>query len=262
MCDVLLEVRNLVKCFRSPRGEPLVVLDGLSFSVRRGEFLTIVGPSGAGKTTLLNLLARIEPFTAGEVRIQSQRIRAGDEEAPDPGCSCRIGYVTQDDSLLPWRTALENVLLPLQFQRRCAPYAGARELMRMVGLAGFENHYPRELSGGMRKRVALIRTLVYDPPIILMDEPFASVDAEMRATLQEDLLRLCAARQKTVVFVTHDITEAITLGDRTLVLSSRPAHLRNEHVIDIPRPRDVRGVLADSAFAPLYRAIRANVAEP
>jgi NitT/TauT family transport system ATP-binding protein len=237
------------------------VIQGLSFSVNEGEFLTLIGPSGAGKTTLLNMIAQIDAANGGEVRFQSQLAPIGDPKALKPGLSCQIGYVTQDDNLLPWRTTLQNVLFPLDVQGRLNDEGRARAdmLIRAVGLAGFENHFPHELSGGMRKRAALIRTLVYDPPVILMDEPFGALDAQTRAHLQEDLLKLWELGRKTIVFVTHDIAEAIALADRTLVLTRAPAHIAGEHIITIPRPRDVRGIMTHPDFAPLYQRIRAQV---
>jgi NitT/TauT family transport system ATP-binding protein len=259
----LLEVSDLSKRFapRAGRDPSPWVIQNLSFAVSEGEFLTIIGPSGSGKTTLLNMIAQIDIASAGEVRFQSQPAPTGDPKALNPGLSCKIGYVTQEDNLLPWRTTLENVLFPLRVQGRLtdATRAHAEMLIRAVGLAGFQNHYPHELSGGMRKRASLIRTLVYDPPVILMDEPFGALDAQTRSHLQEDLLRLWNLGRKTIIFVTHDIAEAIALGDRTLVLSRPPAKIAGEHAIAIPRPRDVRGILTHPDFAGLYERIRAQV---
>ncbi len=258
----LLEVRDLSKRFdaRHGHGTPWVI-QGLSFSVDDGEFLTLVGPSGAGKTTLLNMIAQIDCANGGEVRFQSELAPIGDPKALKPGLACRIGYVTQDDNLLPWRTTLQNVLFPLDVQGRLNAETRARAdmLIRAAGLAGFEHHYPHELSGGMRKRAALIRTLVYDPPVILMDEPFGALDAQTRTQLQEDLLTLWNLGRKTIVFVTHDIAEAIALADRALVLSRAPARIVGEHAITIARPRDIRGIMTHPDFAALYQRIRAQV---
>jgi NitT/TauT family transport system ATP-binding protein len=259
----LLEIRDLSKRFaqRAGRDAPPWVIQDLSFSVTEGEFLTIIGPSGSGKTTLLNMIAQIDAASGGVVRFQSHTAPVGDPKALKPGLACQIGYVTQEDNLLPWRTTLQNVLFPLQVQGRLNDQtrAHAQMLIRTVGLAGFETHYPHELSGGMRKRASLIRTLVYDPPVILMDEPFGALDAQTRATLQEDLLRLWNLGRKTIVFVTHDITEAIALGDRTLVLSRAPARIVGDHRITIPRPRDIRGIMTHPEFGALYQCIRAEV---
>ena len=261
--EPLLEVRDLSKRFaaRAGRDTPSWVIQDLSFSVRDGEFLTIIGPSGSGKTTLLNMIAQIDTASGGAVWFQSQSAPLNDPKALKPGLSCKIGYVTQEDNLLPWRTTLQNVLFPLKVQGRLndKTRSHAEMLIRAVGLAGFEQHYPHELSGGMRKRASLIRTLVYDPPVILMDEPFGALDAQTRTQLQEDLLRLWNLGRKTIIFVTHDIAEAIALGDRTLVLSRAPASIAGEHVIAIPRPRDIRGIMTHPDFSTLYQRIRAQV---
>ena len=263
MSELLLDIRRLGKRFAARAGReptPWVIQD-LSFSVGEGEFLTIVGPSGAGKTTLLNMIAQIDVANDGEVRFQSEVAPIGDPKALKPGLGCRIGYVTQDDHLLPWRTTLQNVLFPLTVQGRLNDETRGRAemLIRTVGLGGFEGHYPHELSGGMRKRASLIRTLVYDPPVILMDEPFGALDAQTRSQLQQDLLRLWNLGRKTIIFVTHDIAEAIALGDRTLVLSRAPSRIAGEHAIAIPRPRDVHGIMSHPDFNALYQRIRAQV---
>ena len=187
MEEPLLEIRGLSKRFAKRSGRELApwIIQDLTFSVSEGEFLTIIGPSGAGKTTLLNIIAQIDVASGGEVRFQSQFAPVDDPKALQPGLTCRIGYVTQDDHLLPWRTTLQNVLFPLTVQGRLNAETRTRAemLIRTVGLGGFENHYPHELSGGMRKRAALIRTLVYNPPVILMDEPFGALDAQTRTQL-------------------------------------------------------------------------------
>jgi NitT/TauT family transport system ATP-binding protein len=258
-----LEIRNLGKRFPTRQGRepsPWVIRD-LSFSVREGELLTIIGPSGSGKSTLLNMIAQIDAATSGEILVQGKAFEGHDAKSLRPGLDRRIGYVTQDDNLLPWRTTMENVLFPLEVQGRLNSETRARTemLVRAVGLAGFERYYPHELSGGMRKRAALIRTLSYDPPVILMDEPFAAVDAQTRLQLQEDLLRLWTLGRKTIVFVTHDIAEAIALGDRALVLTKQPTRVASDHIIPIPRPRNVKDIFALEGFAGLYEKIRAQV---
>jgi NitT/TauT family transport system ATP-binding protein len=260
----LLEVRGLGKRFapRAARGEAFWAIRDLSFAVREGEFLTVVGPSGSGKSTLLNLIAQIDSPTEGEIRFRDRSI-AGPASGPlRPGFDRQFGYVTQDDTLLPWRTLLDNVLFPLRVQGRLSAETSTRaaELMRAVGLDGFERYYPHELSGGMRKRAALIRTLVYDPPVILMDEPFGALDAQTRTQLQADLLALWNLGRKTIVFVTHDIAEAIALGDRTLVVTRAPARVQDERPIPIPRPRDVRNIFVTDGFAETYDRIRKELA--
>ncbi len=259
----LLEIRALGKRFpaRPGREPPPWVIKDLSFSVADGEFLTIVGPSGAGKSTLLNIIAQTDTASAGDILLNSTSVTTRDPRALKPGIERRIGYVTQDDTLLPWRSTLDNVLFALDVQGKLDDEGRGRaqQLIQAVGLAGFEKYYPHELSGGMRKRTALIRTLVYDPPIILMDEPFAAVDAQTRTQLQADLLRLWEMGRKTIVFVTHDITEAIALGDRALVLSKQPSRIAAEHAIPIPRPRNVKDIFALPGFAETYERIRADV---
>jgi NitT/TauT family transport system ATP-binding protein len=259
----LIEIRELGKRFpaREGREPPPWVIRDLSFAVRPGELLTIIGPSGAGKSTLLNMIAQIETISAGEIVFDGETATVQDPRALRPGFDRRIGYVTQDDNLLPWRTTIDNVLFPIEVQGRlnAQTRAHAEMLIRAVGLAGFERYYPHELSGGMRKRAALIRTLAYDPPVILMDEPFAAVDAQTRTQLQADLLRLWELGRKTIIFVTHDIAEAIALGDRALVLSRQPARIAAEHAIPIPRPRNVADIFALEGFAGIYERIRAAI---
>src|SRR6266540_978423 len=259
----MLEIRDLSKRFDGRHGRdvsPWIIQD-LSFAVSEGEFLTLIGPSGAGKTTLLNMIAQIDTVTAGEIAFNGQAVNTHDPRSLRPGFDRRIGYVTQDDNLLPWRTTIDNVLFPIEVQGRLndETRAHAEMLIRAVGLAGYERYYPHELSGGMRKRAALIRTLAYDPPMILMDEPFGAVDAQTRMQLQADLLRLWELGRKTIIFVTHDITEAIALGDRALVLSRQPARIAAEHVIPIPRPRNVHDIFALDGFAAVYEHIRAAI---
>ena len=259
----MLEVKSLGKRFpaRAGREPPPWIIQDMTFSVGAGELLTIVGPSGAGKSTLLNIIAQIDVASAGEIVFDGESIVSAERKALRPGLDRRIGYVTQDDNLLPWRTTIDNVLFPIEVQGRIddAARARAQELIEAVGLKGFERYYPHELSGGMRKRAALIRTLVYDPPMILMDEPFAAVDAQTRTQLQEDLLRLWSLKRKTIIFVTHDITEAIALGDRALVLTRRPARIAAEHPIPIPRPRNVRDIFTMPGFPAIHERLRKDV---
>jgi NitT/TauT family transport system ATP-binding protein len=256
----VLEVQRLGKRFepRAGRGEAFWAIRDLSFEVGEGELLTIVGPSGSGKSTLLNLIAQIDAPTDGEIRFRGRAIADAASRTLRPGFDRQFGYVTQEDTLLPWRTLGENALFPLRVQGRLDPASRARaaELIRAAGLEGFERYYPHELSGGMRKRGALIRTLVYDPPVILMDEPFGALDAQTRTQLQADLLRLWNLGRKTIVFVTHDIAEAIALGDRTLVFTRAPARVLSEHRIGIPRPRDVRNIYVADGFPETYERIR------
>ncbi len=256
----ILEVRGLAKRFppRSGQASSPWILADLSFCVAEQEFLTIVGPSGAGKSTLLNILAQVDDATEGRILFRGEAIRTANGTQLKPGWNCQIGYVTQDDNLLPWRTMIENVMLPLRLQGRLDVGAKDRvaELLRATNLIGFEGYYPHELSGGMRKRASLIRTLAYDPPIILMDEPFSAVDAQTRAHLQQDLLRLWNLGRKTIIFVTHDISEAIALGDRLLVLSKSPAKVIAEHPISIRRPRDLGNIYKLEGFGDIFECVR------
>ena len=260
----LLELQDLGKQFPSTNAAvpgPWIVR-GLSLSLREGEFVTLLGPSGAGKSTILNMIAQVEPPSEGRILLRGQTV--WDSAAPrplQPGLARQIGYVTQDDNLLPWRTLLENVLFGLEIEGpvQAADQARAQEMMQAVGLADYAGYYPHQLSGGMRKRAALIRTLVYDPPIILMDEPFGALDAETRRQLQSDLQALWALKRKTIVFVTHDIAEAIALGDRVVLLRRAPARLIGSHEVALERPRIVDDILTRPDFVRLYEAIRAQV---
>jgi NitT/TauT family transport system ATP-binding protein len=257
-----LEVKGLSKRFAARGGQKDApwILSDLSFSVADGEFLTMVGPSGAGKTTLLNILCQVDAATGGEVVFRGRSVNLG-RTAPEPGWQCQMGYVTQEDNLLPWRTLIDNVTFPLKVQGRLDAQAMERvqTLLKAVNLTGFERYYPHELSGGMRKRASLVRTLAYDPPIILMDEPFGAVDAQTRTQLQQDLLRLWNLGRKTIVFVTHDIGEAIALGDRVLVLSRSPARVVHEHRIAIPRPRDLSNFYKLQGFGDLFETVRKEI---
>jgi ABC-type nitrate/sulfonate/bicarbonate transport system ATPase subunit len=204
----------------------------ISLSVARGEFLAIVGPSGCGKSTLLNMVAGMLRPSAGEVYYNGAAVT---------GPNRRVGYVTQKNFLLPWRTVRKNIMLPLQFRRYDKADARriADDVIRQMGLEGFEDSFPAQLSGGMAQRVAIGRTLAYAPEAYLMDEPFASLDAQLRAAMHADLMRLWDTTGATFVFVTHDLREAITLADRVIVMSSRPGTIKVDQPIDLPRPRDV-----------------------
>jgi len=253
-CAPAVELRGVGKTFDS-RGGRIDVLSGLNISLQSGEFLAIVGPSGSGKSTVLNLLAGLDRPTAGAVLCQGEPVGA---------INTGIGYLTQHDSLLPWRTVEQNIAVPLELRRidRAEIAARVRELIAQVGLEGFERHYPSQLSGGMRKRAMLARTLIYDPPVLLMDEPFGPLDAQLKLVLQAELLKLWSARRKTVVFVTHDIVEAITLADRVLVFSPRPCQVRLDEPINIPRPREVHEVRFHPAFEEHYRRLWAALEPP
>lgn len=228
MKQTLLEVEKLSATFTDRQGS-LRVLDRLSFEVKQGEFLCVLGPSGSGKSTLLRILAGLVRSNAGKVMIKRKTLHG-----PQPG----IGLVFQEANLMPWRSVLENVTLPLEVRNHTDEIARrAKRLISLVGLEGFEHVLPRDLSGGMAQRVAIARALVQNPDILLMDEPFGSLDAITRERMAEELLRIWDTDHKTVILVTHDISEAIYLADRVLVLSARPASLKLDLEIPLPRPR-------------------------
>jgi NitT/TauT family transport system ATP-binding protein len=226
-------VRGLRKRFTDiARQEEVVALDGLDLEIGDDEFLTVLGPSGCGKTTLLNIVAGFEEATGGEVRVDGEAIL---KPGPDRG------VVFQEYALFPWLTVEQNIEFGLR--ERGVPKAKRRTRVRQqiasVGLSGFGQRYPQELSGGMRQRVALARVLVNDPRILLMDEPFAALDAQTRTIMQQELLRVWSAERRTAIFITHNIEEAILLGDRVVVMTARPGRIKDIVAVGLPRPRDV-----------------------
>jgi NitT/TauT family transport system ATP-binding protein len=230
-------------------GNAIAVLDGVSFDVREGEFISIIGPSGCGKSTLLNMAAGLMQPSAGAVLYRDRQVDRVNSD---------LGYVTQRDNLLPWRTVRRNVELALEI-RAGTPRRSRRgkvdEALAKLGLAGFEDHFPAELSGGMRKRVTLARTLIYEPETVLMDEPFGALDAQLKMLLQADLLRLWNRSGWTIAFVTHDLMEAVALSDRVVVMSSRPGRVKGIVEIDLPRPRDVFRVRFSEQFMRLHERV-------
>ena len=245
----LLELKDVTVSFPFPHGRPpLLALDGLTLSVEQGELVALVGPSGCGKTTALNVLA-------GQVRPTSGQVRLAGE--PVEGMLPSVGYISRADTLLPWRTVEDNVALAMEL--RGVPKAQRREtaraLMAKMGLGGFERSYPRELSGGMKKRAAIARVLAIDPTILMMDEPFAPLDALTRQRLQDEILSAWETTGCTILYVTHDLTEAITLADRVLLMSARPGRVVREYPIDLPRPRRVMDVKFTPHFVELEQTI-------
>ena len=236
----LLAIENVRKEYQA-RGKRVLALDSVDLTIAEGEFVTVVGPSGCGKSTLLNLIVGLMRSSRGRIVFRG---------APIDGISTKIGYVTQKDNLLPWRTLIENVEIALEIRAvdKSARRAQAMNLIEQVGLSGFEEHYPHELSGGMRQRANIIRTLIYDPELILMDEPFGPLDAQTRIVLQDQLLKLWATSKKSIVFITHDLIEAITLADRVVLMSARPGRIKSIEEIAIPRPRDVFKIHEDAQF--------------
>ncbi|HWK12795.1 MAG TPA: ABC transporter ATP-binding protein [Rhizobiaceae bacterium] len=257
MAQITLE--NVTVEFTS-RALTVKAVDSISLDIRQGEFVALVGPSGCGKSTALNMIAGLLKPSAGSVTY------AG---APVAGPNTRVGYMTQKDTLLPWRTVEDNIAIAFELRARKAEAANARERVRemieLVGLAGFERHYPAELSGGMRKRAALARMLIYEPETLLLDEPFGALDAQLRLVMQQELLRLVERRKMTVVLVTHDLEEAVALADRVVVFTSRPGRIRMMRDIDFARPRVPEKLRFTPEFGAiceeLWRELREEVAK-
>jgi len=225
-------------------GKNLEAVRDINLSIGSGEFVTLVGPSGCGKSTLLNMTAGLMAPSCGTVRYAGELVR---------GVHGHVGYMTQNDHLLPWRTVAGNVEVPLEIRSMPRRERADRvaQLIDMVGLKGFEKSYPTQISGGMRKRTALARVLAYDPETLLMDEPFAALDAQLRLQMQADLLALCAKLGKTVMFVTHDLDEAIALADRCVVFSSRPGSIMRVIETGLPHGRDLVELRFDRKFLDL-----------
>jgi len=247
-----LEFDSIVQEFRMPSGNgSRRVLDGISFSVRPGQFTAVVGPSGCGKSTLLHMAAGLLSPTAGSVRQNGATITSVNRA---------IGFVPQQAQLLPWKTLAQNVELPLLL-RQVPPgerTERVREVLASVSLSGFEDHYPHQLSGGMQKRASIARTLVYRPEIVLMDEPFGSLDAQTRMVMQDDLQSLWGRHATTIVFVTHDLTEAVVLADNVVLLSRQPTTLKADIPVELERPRNVFQPFHTRGFADSYDRVWAT----
>lgn len=236
----MISFKKVEKSFGGKNGPVLAIRD-INLQVSSGEIVTLVGPSGCGKSTLLNIIAGLMPPTSGEVCYANK---------PVTGIHSDVGYMTQNDHLLPWRTIANNIAVPLEIRGFTTNAVKARveELVETVGLIGFADSYPAQVSGGMRKRAALARMLAYNPRTLLMDEPFGALDAQLRTRLQGVLLDLCRRLNKTVLFVTHDLDEAIALADRCVVFSKRPGTIVREIEVDLPRERDLTAVRFDERF--------------
>ncbi len=244
--------RELHKSYPSGDGLTLPVLEDVSVEVSPGEFVAVIGPSGCGKTTLLKILGGLVDAEAGTVQI-------GDAEPRVARAGKSIGYVFQDPALLPWRTVLENIRLPIELNPGPADRPSrAAEVMESVGLGDFGSYYPHQLSGGMRQRVALARAFAFDPEVLLMDEPFGSLDEITRESMRYELLGLWEATDKTVVFITHSVAEAALLADRVLVMSARPGRILNEIQVEFQRPRDAE-IEQSVRFLELCSSIRESL---
>ncbi|MDO8778397.1 MAG: ABC transporter ATP-binding protein [Burkholderiaceae bacterium] len=227
-----IKADKLKKTYRSRDGSEVDAIEAATFDIRQGEFISIVGPSGCGKSTLMNMVAGLLAPSSGSLKFD------GFPEGPERP---RLGMVFQDAVLLPWRTVLKNVLLPLEIDKgsRTAGEGYARELIKLVGLQGFEGKYPFELSGGMQQRASIARALVNDPALLLMDEPFAALDALMRESMAQELQRIWSVSRKTVLFITHSIDEAVFLSDRIIVMTTRPSQIREVITVPLERPRTI-----------------------
>ena len=251
MTEFALELQDITCTFRSREAgsQPYTAVANTSLRIASGEFVSVVGPTGCGKSTLLNVAAGLLAPSLGSVKVFGQVLQ---------GINRRAGYMFLSDALMPWRSALDNVMVGLQY--RNVPLAEARSQaqswLERVGLANFGERYPHELSGGMRKRTALAQVLALDPDIILMDEPFSALDIQTRQLMENEVLDLWAAKKKAVLFITHDLDEAIAMSDRVVVLSAGPAtHPMGEFAVDLPRPRNVAEVRSDPRFIALHSQI-------
>jgi NitT/TauT family transport system ATP-binding protein len=249
-----IELRNVTKRFLTPSGQVYTAIRDITFSVAPGEFCAVVGPTGCGKSTTLGLIAGLERPSEGSVQVMGK---------PVQGIDPRIGYVFQTDAVLPWRNVLRNVATGPLFrsQPKAESLKRAHEWIARVGLTGFEDRYPHQLSGGMRKRVALAQTFINEPQILLMDEPFSALDVQTRTLMEDELLQLWSSHLASVVFVTHDLEEAISLADRVCVLTAGPGTVKGIYSIDLPRPRKVEEIRFDPRFVQLYQQIWEDLRE-
>ena len=249
-----VELAGVARRFVTPTGAVLSALEEFDLTIRPGEFMAIVGPTGCGKSTTLGLVAGLARPQAGSVRLF---------DAPVTGIDPRVGFVFQQDAVFPWRNVLSNVAAGPIFrgEKKSAAEERARDWLVRVGLKGFEHHLPHQLSGGMRKRVALAQTFINAPEILLMDEPFSALDVQTRELMQEELLQLWSQNKAAVLFVTHDLDEAILLADRVAVLTSRPARVKSVHTIDLPRPRAIATLRYDERFIAIARTLSDDLRE-
>jgi NitT/TauT family transport system ATP-binding protein len=248
----VIDILNATKTFAA-RGSTVTALAPVSLSIEAGSFVALVGPSGCGKSTLLNMMAGVVKGSGGTIRHEGRVVT---------DINTHVGYMTQQDSLLPWRTTEDNIALPLVIRGMPATERARRvdAMLELVGLTAFRTHFPSELSGGMRKRVALAQVLAYDPGTLLMDEPFGALDAQLKLVMQNELLAIWERTKKTIVFVTHDLAEAIALADRVVVFSGRPGRIKVVRDIAIARPRDVFRIQFEPQFRELYADLWALLA--
>jgi NitT/TauT family transport system ATP-binding protein len=244
----LIELKAATKRFPKNGGGIHTAIRDVNLSIAPGEFVAVVGPTGCGKSTTLSLISGLQPASEGETYVRGDRVT---------GIPAGVGYMFQADATLPWQTVLDNVASGPRYRgaSKAEARAQAREWVQRVGLGKFEKYYPHQLSGGMRKRVALAQTLVNEPEIMLMDEPFSALDVQTRQLMQQELLRLWSGSDAAVVFVTHDLEEAIALADRVVIMTASPATIKAEFRVDLPRPRDVEEVRLTPEFLAIYRQV-------
>jgi NitT/TauT family transport system ATP-binding protein len=243
-----IELVSATKRFRTPSGGLYTAIENLSMSVEPGEFVAVVGPTGCGKSTTLSLVSGLEKATEGKVFIDGK---------PVTGIDPRVGFMFQADATFPWKTVLDNVAAGPLFRGKSKKEAitTARDWLRRVGLSGFEDRHPHQLSGGMRKRVALAQTLINEPKLLMMDEPFSALDVQTRQIMSDELLDLWEQTKPAVIFVTHDLEEAISLADKVIVLTVGPGTVKAEFKVDLPRPRRVQEIKMLPEFTDLYKQI-------
>jgi len=243
--QLAIRVENVTKLFRTPGEGTIGALQEVSMDVDHSEFVTVVGPSGCGKSTLLKLIAGFFAPSAGRILFQGEEVRA---------LNTKVGYVPQESKLFPWLTVEENVGFGLDPKRysRAARERQVSQFINLAGLAGFEKYYPAQLSGGMSKRASIVRALAYEPPAILMDEPFGPLDAQTRMVLQDELLKIWEQKRQTIVFVTHDLVEAVALADRVVVMTHRPGKIKDIVKVQMARPRNIFEIHRQEGFDEAY----------
>jgi ABC-type nitrate/sulfonate/bicarbonate transport system ATPase subunit len=243
--SLVIQVDNVSKLFRTPNEETIGALQEINLNIDYGEFVTVVGPSGCGKSTLLKLVAGFSAPSSGRILFQGEEVRA---------LNTKVGYVPQESKLFPWLTVEENVGFGLDSKRypRKDRERQVSQFINLAGLAGFEKYYPAQLSGGMSKRASIVRALAYEPPVILMDEPFGPLDAQTRMVLQDELLKIWEHKRQTIVFVTHDLVEAVALADRVVVMTHRPGRIKDIINIPMARPRNIFEIHRQEGFDEAY----------